>query len=198
MRCEKYQKYEFGEIEESIFQNHLKTCSECQQQVTKDEKLLSLSKSLKQPVTAPQLWDKIENSLHSQQTRSKSKFQYLKIAAVLIVAIGLSIIFMNRNKVEEIKLLADSALQKVEAKEKEYEDAIEELEKIALPKLSDMNLELMFLYKDRLETINTQIAQCKEALNENPANAHIRHYLQLALQDKTDTLREVLTYKNES
>jgi hypothetical protein len=130
--------------------------------------------------------------------KSTSKFQYLKIAAVLVIAIGLSILLMIHQRVEKTNLLADSALQKVEAEEKEYEDAIQELEKIALPNLSDMKVELMFLYKDRLETIDTQITQCKEALNENPANAHIRRYLQLALQDKKETLREVLLYKNES
>jgi hypothetical protein len=49
----------------------------------------------------------------------------------------------------------------------------------------------MLLYRDRLETIDAQIARCQEALAENPSNAHIRRYLLAALQDKKETLREL-------
>ena len=55
-----------------------------------------------------------------------------------------------------------------------------------------MNVELMLLYRDRLETIDDQIEQCREALSENPANAHIRRYMLAALQDKKETLKELL------
>jgi hypothetical protein len=58
--------------------------------------------------------------------------------------------------------------------------------------MADMNLELMLLYRDRLETIDDQIEQCREALSENPGNAHIRRYMLAALQDKKQTLKELL------
>jgi hypothetical protein len=57
--------------------------------------------------------------------------------------------------------------------------------------MANMNIELMLLYRDRLETIDDQIDRCREALLENPANTHIRRYMLAALQDKKDTLTEL-------
>ena len=62
----------------------------------------------------------------------------------------------------------------------------------ARPQMADLDLELLFLYRDRLETIDEQIAQCKEALSSNSGNAHIRRYMLAAFQDKKDTLREIV------
>jgi hypothetical protein len=69
--------------------------------------------------------------------------------------------------------------------------AIEELEKQTIPRMASMNIELMLLYRDRLETIDDQIKRCREALSENPANTHIRRYMLAALQDKKETLMEL-------
>jgi hypothetical protein len=115
---------------------------------------------------------------------------------LLIVSVGLY--FLLNQKTGEPRLLAEKALIKVEKKENEYMEAIVELEERVLPKMAGLDLELMLLYRDRLETIDDQITRCKEALAENPANAHIRHYLLAALQDKRETLSEILELANES
>ena len=59
--------------------------------------------------------------------------------------------------------------------------------------MARMDPSLMLLYRDKLETIETQIAYCKEALIDNPANAHIRRYLLIALQDKKKALQEIIS-----
>jgi len=61
--------------------------------------------------------------------------------------------------------------------------------------MAGLDLELDSLYRDRLGTIDAQIARCREALKSNPANAHIRRYLMAALRDKRETLTEVLNLK---
>jgi hypothetical protein len=93
--------------------------------------------------------------------------------------------------------MAKKALARVEQKEQDYLKAIQDLEKQALPKMAGMDLKLVFLYRDRLETIDAQIKQCQEALALNPANAHIRRYLMMALIDKKETLAEILDPENE-
>ena len=85
--------------------------------------------------------------------------------------------------------------QKVERQEQQYEAAISELQAVVAPRLAQMDQELMLLYRDRLETIDTQIMQCKEALAVNPANAHIRSYLLTALRDKKEALKEIMAYQ---
>jgi hypothetical protein len=89
-------------------------------------------------------------------------------------------------------LLAGKALKQVEAKEREYEEAIAEMERLAEPQLAKLDADLMMLYRDRLATIDAQIVRCKEAAARNPANAHIRRYLLAALQDKQETLQELV------
>jgi hypothetical protein len=70
-----------------------------------------------------------------------------------------------------IGLLPESALKKVEKKEQSYAAAIGELEALAKSKLTNMDLSLAELYRQRLATIDWQIAKCKEAIALNPANA---------------------------
>ena len=59
-------------------------------------------------------------------------------------------------------------------------------------KMESLDLNLALLYRDKLETIDSQIERCKDALQDNPANTHIRRYLLAALDDKKQTLREIL------
>lgn len=206
MSCDQLKKYEIGELEENEFRKHLKSCASCQENVKLDTRLMSLAKSLKKPVQAPLLWDRIEKSLKEEQqklvsTRAKSirwrPLSLIPAAAVLLLAVSIGLYFWLRPEQEEPRLLAEAALKKVEKKESEYIKAIAEMEKRVLPKMAALDMELMFLYRDRLETIDDQIERCKEALAENPANSHIRQYMLAALQDKKQTLKEILSSKQQ-
>ena len=201
MSCHTFKKYEIGKKSENEFKQHLKTCTFCLEQVKQDTRLLSLAKSLKKPIEAPSLWSRIEENLRNEQktgTRSEmkqSRWSLIRLlpataAALLILSVGFY--FLLRPETGQSGILTESRLAKVEKKEREYMEAIEELEERTLPKMADMNLELMLLYRDRLETIDDQIERCREALSENPGNAHIRRYMLAALQDKTNTLKELL------
>jgi predicted O-linked N-acetylglucosamine transferase (SPINDLY family) len=125
-------------------------------------------------------------------------FPTFAAAVLFLMIISIGLYFLLSQKTGETRLLAEKALLKVEKKESAYLQAIVELEERVLPKMASLNLELMLLYRDRLETIDDQIIRCKEALGENPANAHIRRYLLAALQDKRETLSEILELANES
>jgi len=202
MSCEEYQNFELGKTDESNFQTHLKNCAECQKLVQQDEQLLGLAGELDQPVRAPLLWAKIENSLRVEKQRRArhatpvlQRFPMaLRIAAMLALVVGLSsgMYFMFQPDASPGKILTAEALQKIENIEQEYVDAIAELDRLTQPKFSQLEFELILLYQDRLETIDSQIERCKEALENNPANAHIRRYLLAALQDKKETLKEIM------
>jgi len=58
--------------------------------------------------------------------------------------------------------------------------------------MAELDLELMLLYRDRLEIIDQQIVECKEALSSNSGNAHIRRYMLAAFQEKKNTLRDIM------
>jgi hypothetical protein len=117
------------------------------------------------------------------------------VAALALVAVGLGawLVFLRPSPRSASGLMADAALARVETEEREYAAAIEELEAKAGPKLAEMDFSLMALYRDRLETIDSQIERCREAIGRNPWNAHIRKYMLAALQDKKDTLGLILS-----
>ena len=197
MSCIEFEKYETGEIDSREFRQHLKVCAHCREQKQLDDRLMSLARSLKEPVRSPGLWDRIENTLKKEglpakpQKSTTFQFSVWLTAAAIILAVAVGTYFWLIQGQPRTGLLHQAALKKVEQKENEYMKAISELEKQTLPKLENMNVELMLLYKDRLETIDNQIRNCREALAENPANTHIRRYMLAALQDKKETLQEL-------
>lgn len=201
MNCEFYQKHELGAIGAEEFSQHLAACSACRKLVEDDARILTLAQSLPQPAPSPLLWAKIENALRAEQQTNlrrrrfnwaEQKWTLLRLAAVLLLGMGVGSYFIFKPQPRAPRLLAGAALQQVEKQERAYVEAIAELERAALPQMAKLDTELMLLYRDRLETIDAQIARCKDALAENPANAHIRRYLLAALQDKKDTLRELM------
>jgi hypothetical protein len=203
MSCTEFEKYERGEIDSREFRQHLKACSHCREQKQLDDRLMSLARSLKEPIPAPELWDRIENTLKKEglpakpQKSSAFPFSVWLAAATIILAVAVGTYFWLTQGQHGTGLLHQAALKKVEKKENEYMKAITELEKQTLPNLENMNVELMLLYKDRLETIDNQIRNCREALAENPANTHIRRYMLAALQDKRETLLELANSQNQ-
>jgi hypothetical protein len=218
MSCNKLKKYELGKISPAKFERHAKECIICQERIRLDERLMSMASSLKEKsIHAPQLWARIEEDLRKEKERLQSEgvvpatrpirgrafrfklLPFVPAAAAVLVAAGLGIYFGFKalSRPPSSGLLARQALAKIERIEREHMQAIEELEKKALPKMASLDLEMMLLYRDKLETIDAQIERCKEALASNPANAHIRRYLLAALQDKKGTLAELLSYKQE-
>lgn len=201
MICDRFAKYERGEIRERDFLQHLDTCASCRRQAEQDAELMDLIKLIKRPVAAPHLWDRIEKSLSIEGRRggkhhifdlNRKTLVIMRIAALLIVAMTIGFYLWPRQEKGGIKLLDQSILKRVEKRETAYMDAIVELEQKAEPVLAQFDAELLLLYKDRLSTIDAQIERCREALVKNPANAHIRKYMLAALQDKKETLLEIL------
>jgi hypothetical protein len=117
------------------------------------------------------------------------------VAAAVLAAFGLAawFLFLRPSPRNTSGLMAEAALVRVEKEEQEYAAAIKELEVKVGPKLAEMDLSLMALYRDRLETIDAQIERCREAIAVNPWNAHVRRYMLAALRDKQDTLARILS-----
>jgi hypothetical protein len=117
-----------------------------------------------------------------------------RLATVAVVAIVGLVTFQLLRPGEPVprNVLTEQALDRVEALEVEYELAIGELEAIAAPMIAEADTELILRYRDRLETIDSQIRRCKAVLAEDGANAHVRRYLLAAYQDKKETLSELL------
>ena len=199
MSCDRFEAFELGRIDEGAFQRHARECAACRAAVEEDERLMGRVLGLKEPVEAPWLWSRIEACLEDEKSRASRRFVVsnrftpaLRFASVMVLGIVIGMAIIRRSGMGGSDLLADAALRKVERRERAYENAIASLEQRVDRRMAGMDVELMLLYRDRLETIDAQIAQCREALAQNPANAHIRNYMLVALQDKKETLKELL------
>ncbi len=146
------------------------------------------------------LWGKIEDSLIEESQRKPGNIfllaikhkTWLSVAALLILSFSLLMISFYSTPNLDSKILSTTAVRKVELTEKSYVEAIELLEEQAESNMAQIDTELRFLYRDKLTTIETQITQCREAISKNPGNAHIRKYMLAALQDKKNTLNEII------
>jgi len=203
MTCKKYEAFGQGRIDRKAFLKHAQDCPECRESASWDDDLLKAAQKLKSPVHAPYLWQRIEAALQEEKERtffriSWQAFLRWGMASALVLVITVSTVFLIAFGEPKSGLLVQRSLAKIEKKEMRYDEAIEQLEELVLPKMMELDVELMFLYRDKLETIDQQITQCREAITENPANAHIRRYLMAALHDKRATLSEIMSLGNGS
>ncbi len=205
MTCDFYRQHELGELTADAFAQHARECADCQKLCAQDQQLMQTARALATSSASPFLWAKIANTLRAEQQRETrlqtrfakaQKFVAYALAASLLLGLSVSALFMRSNDDAVGKgVLAAAALQQVVQKEREYESAIAALERATTPQLAQLPRDLMLLYRDRLATIDTQIARCREALAENPGNGHLRRYMLMALQDKKETLQELATQR---
>jgi len=199
--CDAYERHEKGRMTGSAFEAHLADCADCRYKVEADRDLLRSVREARPSVSAPGLWDRIESTLLEEQAAERAShrrrrpfrlFPAFRPAAAAAALVLVALVLWRGPFFRQPRLLEESALARVEKKEMEYQRAIAGLEELVNPKLADLDLELFFLYRDRLETIDEQIVQCQAELAENPGNAHIRRYLLAALKDKKSTLESIL------
>jgi len=181
-----------------------------------DARLDAVIPALRQPAAGgPGLWNRIEAALEEEKARGAAaamlreapsahrqpfgvlrslgkRWVLIPAGAAALSLIALAAVLITRSAVSSSGILTARALARVESVEKEYLAAIGDLEKMAGPKIEAMDLQMVSLYRDKLTAIDAQIAKCREALDSNPANAHIRRYLLAALSDKRRTLTEIL------
>jgi DUF4097 and DUF4098 domain-containing protein YvlB len=128
---------------------------------------------------SPGLWSRVEKALEEEAVKERGRApllaRFLRLApaaALIIAAAGLALYFGLKTRLASSPsgILSSIALARVEQTEKEYLEAIEALEEQTQPQMAGLDRELMFLYKDRLETVDAQIRRCREALESNPAS----------------------------
>lgn len=198
MICTYYQNDSLHTLSEKEREEHLKICPFCADRAEFEDQILQEAGRL-QPLTPdPDLWEKIETKLlEKSQGEKQNIFKMIfshkmvfSAAALFILILSLSVFYFLSG--DSGKILSDGALARVEITEKNYQSAIDDLEKEAQSKMAGMDLDLMLLYRDKLETIDSQINRCREAIKRNPGNAHIRRYMLAALRDKKETLKEII------
>lgn len=177
---------------------HAQGCAGCLEKLTEWNEISDTARSLQTTWQSDLLWPRIERALRAEK-RSSWQSQTLKIAAIVIVTVGLATVSwyagVVRSRAEynkEILVAVDDA----EKAQKKYESAIGKLENLAEAQLERSESPLMISYKEKLMLLDEAIAECQRNIEHNRKNAHLRKQLLAIYGEKQQTLRDVLREGN--
>jgi hypothetical protein len=92
------------------------------------------------------------------------------------------------------RLLTVEALAAIERSEAQYVEAIDDLTRLTAPRLDMPDSPLLVNLRERLEVIDSAIAEYRAEIARNRFNAHLRQQLLWIYQEKRRTLEQVQEY----
>jgi hypothetical protein len=174
---------------------HANDCDRCRQQLDDWNDISATAKSLHATWQNDMLWPRIDRALRND-SRPAPRFWQIAAAIVLTAGIGGGTWYGLHERAEQRAydraILRDQALQQVEQAERAHVAAINELEKVASPKLDDPSSPLLVSYREKLMLLDGAIAECETVIQQNRNNAHLRKQLLTMYSEKQRTLQDVL------
>lgn len=196
---------------------HAKGCAECARELEAWSALSLAARQMQKSWESQELWPRIRQSLaeQAQAMPEESRWslarlwedfgrQWQTAAALLVLAVltasgawwvlhqptvGPS---ATQTPETERRLLSAQAAHKVEEAEAAYIRSIDDLAKVAEPKLENASSPLLASYREKLVLVDSAIAELRANIEQNRWNAHLRRELLSLYQDKQRTLEEVI------
>jgi hypothetical protein len=192
---------------------HAEGCAACRRELSEWKELRAAGPSLKKAWDSPRLWPQIHQALAEESQKagsagaaapSASGLRWLPAAAmVALFGIATAGLWVFRNsggrepltsswQASRAPLLTDQAFDEVEAAEKTYVASIQKLSRLAEPRLANTASPLMVNYREKLNLLDTAIADLKSSIDQNRYNTHLRKELIAAYQEKQRTLQNLM------
>ncbi len=205
----------------AAMEEHARTCEACRRELSEWLALRAAAPSLRKSWESPLLWARIEQGLGQVEESRKAKaaseaspaapapaprgsLRWLPIAAmVALFSIATAGLWVFRNsggrepltngwQTTQRPLLTDQAVDEVDAAEKTYVASIEKLSKLAEPRLADAASPLVLNYREKLQLLDSAIADLKSSIDQNRYNTHLRKELIAMYQEKQRTLQSLM------
>lgn len=194
----------------AALEQHATTCAPCRTELGIWREISAAALTMHKEWDSPALWPRIENSLQTEIVRprgwrswiagvnigTKMRWQMALATLVLVAVSGVGAWYLlHRNATvatNDAHLLTDQAVQEVEQAQKNYEQSIDKLAKLAEPKLDAASTPLLVNYREKLNLLDSAISDCRTNLERNHANAYLRSELLSFYQEKQQTLQQVL------
>jgi len=175
---------------------HAHDCAACAERLDDWNDISATAKSLHATWQNDTLWPRIERALNDVGRASARRFWEIAAAVVLTIGIGGGTWYAVHERADQRaydrSILRDQALLNVEQAERAHVAAINQLEKVATPKLDDPATPLLVSYKEKLMLLDDAIAECETVIQHNRNNAHLRKQLLTMYSEKQRTLQDVL------
>jgi len=196
---------------EAAFQLHAASCSDCGRQVAQWRQISTAARSLSKYWDSPQLLARIRQSLAEESQRAPERersdgfgWGWLPAASIVaLFAIATAGLWAFRNsggrdpltaqwQTTKDPLLTDQAVDEVESAEKAYLASIERLSRLAEPRLAAAASPVLVNYREKLDVLDSAIAELKTSIDQNRFNTHLRRELLAVYQEKQRTLQNLM------
>jgi hypothetical protein len=188
------------------WRRHAESCPACAEERAFWDDVHAAAPSLRKDWPSPALRGRILRRLEEEARRPRlASWSWLPLAA----AACLLLVFLIRPflpsprpspspagapliDAAQQRLLTERALAEVEQAEAAYMRSIEALSRVAEPHLQHAHSPLLANYREKLLLLDTAIATCRDQVERNRFNAHLRLELLSIYQEKQRTLQSLL------
>ena len=198
----------------AAFEAHAATCAACAEQLAQWRRIGEAAPSLRRAWDSPELLPRIRQAIAEESQRqpgtepvpapAASRWRWLpaaSIAALFLIATAGLWVFRNGGGRDPLSshwrttkdpLLTERAIDDVETAEKAYLASIEKLSLLAEPKLAGASSPILVNYREKLDVLDSAIAELKASIEENRWNTHLRRELLAVYQEKQRTLQSLM------
>ena len=195
----------------AAFDAHAAACADCGRALSEWRQVRAAAPALRKSWASPELWPRIHQALaeESQRTVSQERtggfgWRWLpaaSIVALFVIATAGLWAFRNSGgrdplttqwKTTKAPLLTDQAVDEVETAEKAYLASIDKLSKLAEPRLAGAASPVLVNYREKLDVLDSAIADLKASIDQNRFNTHLRRELLAVYQEKQRTLQSLM------
>ena len=178
-------------------EEHAAECAACAETLASWNEISATASTMSTTWQNDMLWPRIERALRAERRRSPlAAIRAVAAALVLTVGLGGTLWYTLRSQVRDAafdrEILRMSAVDEVEKAERAHVIAIDRLEALAESRLEEPESPLMMSYKEKLMLLDDAIAECRDNVDRNRQNAHVREQLLAMYSEKQRTLEQVL------
>lgn len=206
-------KFECGDLDRAFAnpgllpeaREHLKTCARCRKEHQLWVDISATAQELHQDWQTPHLWPRIFQQLQSEAKRKPIPTNYWRIgiaAAATLVVAALWLHHRTPNSAntpptaassQDQDFLTEQALREVETNEAAYRKSIDQLARLAEPKLKNSSSAASVNTQEKLLMLDAAIADTRNSVASNRFNLHLQTTLADLYRAKQQTLKELLT-----
>ncbi len=195
------------------FEVHAASCSACGRELAQWHQISEAAPALRKSLDSPGLWPRLHQALAEQSQRprvssatlpERSRLWWLppaSIAALFVIATVGVWVFRNSGgrdplsehwRTTKAPLLTEQAVDEVEVAEKTYLASIEKLSALAEPRLAGASSPVLVNYREKLDVLDSTIAELRSSIDQNRFNTHLRRELLAVYQEKQRTLQQLM------
>jgi hypothetical protein len=188
---------------------HARDCASCREELRLWREMSEAAPGLRREWESPELWPRIQRALTAEaEVGAGQRRQWatawrplLATAAAAVIAVGGAWLFLRAveprpaalaRQEAERRLLTEDALAVVERAEAEHLRALEELSRLAEPRLAGPSSPLLLSYREKLAVLDAAVVECRAQIERNRFNAHLRRELLAVYGEKQRTLEQIL------